>query len=1395
MPSPHYSGSDILPPAHTYEALLTTLSYLPALLPKRNCDLDILLPHIHQASVRMQWLRDNIKIARYNDENTMQAVQILDAVTDIEDIGVQGWVNWAEELTLKGKDKEICERSRECCKRSSANDNDENSYSEMIKEMTAQLEKNDENDNLDQRIMVSLKLMRELGERLGEAMEEDCTECVSCTNSALQQAHNEDERARTTKKRIRVLQENFRNGWMEQARKDGRKIEEAEDSDRRCQFSSPSTAVKSGSSMSGRSSQKGVHWTRSRIPHNMGDAYLPPLIPSTTITLENDANAHFRAKTDWIDEEEDRRFNLSSSSFPPGFSPPVHALQHGCVGPYMHIPLSGGFTLPCYDEEFCPITFNEPSSVFYFPLGCTLQQLHSLIHQLRASGLARSEFGHQDDGGVEINFIPVRTPSMKRSLKKAIARVMLKEDKKYAEYCIEYITDGLSKMEEAGDSWIVSTPNIHITGVDFVKPDSDESRRGKTATVEDDPEDDHLLTLRGGDDRTAYESPTTGLMNAHKFASKISNASHQFRWMQEAHTLQLKLSDLQWKFEELQRQHQETQRTIEIGNRRMSGEKKNEQYGELEQERTRRQLVDQRETSRMRGGGYEQLADSQISDLDLSQAVMDWKHWKGFPEPGHEADSPHLDDAAISTSQPKISDYREHSTCTISATAFLFFPSVSIITLLTEPKQFFQWEHPRSLSQIREFLQDRKARNTEDNPTLARVREILEIRDDVGIPDPDVSNGKMVLISLPESIEPIVKPADKERPTWDRSDNSFEARRNSKGEDAKEYMVCLEAINSLRRKRRLPDIDMSFNYSSSSDVEARYKAVGHLINVLNENIDYLDEYEATEGSSCSCSECDEALDRDCIEVASKLPALYYQSHIRGNAERRSIVRNSLSLDPSFNTHSPNGNPASESRQLTPPPDSLPPMFAPLRTHYEPEPDSFDAIPSHNEHLHEWRHPKNLGCESWTGRLDPMRDSCTYCHLPFVELEPQPINSTSNSSNISNNDNVETMSNRFQRHFSTQPRDNFTVYGEPHDDYMKESYPFKICTNPYAFPGSTAPDTTPAASSLPCHPRSCVIVPSARKAHGYDRELEQARDFYRRAAEDEPSVGEDIGILEATFRNSNYRIQNQEQENEALRSAIEATRLRFYEGRGMIPSEDVVVEIKQKNDKLEDHFRCRETEHMAQEIENKFEDRRTHHMLESDIDVVPSSSPVLAKYHAPHENDEYTEESRLRGGEQRDHGIVDYVEYIVPPPSSSSLPSIAAWPPIVSSELYPQKSITSTYHQHSPLTFLAANRSQNSLNLPILKAKEQVMRAKELLRKAKPAPQTENTKANVKGKGKGKAKATAMWVNSPTEAGPSQSPTNKTSRKQQYGEYDSDGSNAPFYGEAGRMGGTRKGNGI
>lgn len=342
--------------------------------------------------------------------------------------------------------------------------------------------------------------------------------------------------------------------------------------------------------------------------------------------------------------------------------------------------------------------------------------------------------------------------------------------------------------------------------------------------------------------------------------------------------------------------------------------------------------------------------------------------------------------------------------------------------LLTYPVHYFQWPRNTSLEQVYAILKYRQSHNLENNPHLRHIREILEIREELGFPLPDTSDGLQVLISLPEK---DIMATEQEREcglSWDRT---F-------GPDAYETML----------KEQVAAVDVSARdyhaYSSKLNCEGdgSFCDSDDLVNATNQVIDPIRMPQEV------CDVCGEVKRRltpeHYVDIGMQNPYASPRASVRGGRGRGrlnpppSFMPSSI-LYPPVIKETQNKTPGALCKRSKPivPEDTKEfphPARMPERriwnvvryphdeqsgeeyeaselersANYDFElgmecqdatsPHAFSEGPAHGHHevddgeAEKWRHRKGEGCESWLDQatLDPSRPVCTFCHLPWAE---------------------------------------------------------------------------------------------------------------------------------------------------------------------------------------------------------------------------------------------------------------------------------------------------------------------------------------------------------------------------------------------------------------------------
>jgi hypothetical protein len=960
---------------------------------------------------------------------------------------------------------------------------------------------------------------------------------------------------------------------------------------RRCSHNL-STTVEDGSSSNSREKTLAN-------PYVSNEPYPPPLPASTRdVRIENaDDVEHIQEAVSWHHEEEQRRHKFTD----PSQDQVAHDEQHYSSsnllpGSYIHIALPPRFTFPTLDDSF--VVFSPPTSVFHFPRGATREQLLSLIEHRRSAGQtsANGSIVHIRDMGYEVE------------LRDAIAKLLRSQER-----------DGHVPL---GDMWEIGQGDTFIVhGTD----------RRETVDYMSGPEDQEQIPdcggpdMRGGagsftcpaspslhDEYFASSKTRTKLeaMRAHRLSTgnpsspvqdkyfahsntpvtlagmrvyqdstsiPPSNQADEFKWMQEAHKFQLgweqlrqlycnlmhENDSLRQRFQTADKEAAEQNDVMQSTLRRLDfwiDEARNARKREkllveyvCELERVGQMWMRDTATADIRGG-FSQPESHVSADLDLDDLAQDFKAWKGPLGSGIDGSSIIAKDPE--TDEPNMRD--------VEPLGFYFFPSVSTIVLHTEPLSYIQFPHRVTLTDIRRILAHRKTQGMEDNAVLVRVRDILEFRDEMGIPDPELSDDRQILICVPAELEP-----DTQKPGWDRADEAFQHRYNVL---EKQYEADLfKAINVLRGMRGLSYLtsDDLLITGSDSEGEKRYHDIGELINQLNQEI------SLSSGSDSMWSE---------------------QSAMRSSVSEEERRRQ---LDTAYSRGggiaSPYHIPGTHDRDLTPPPHTVPDMFT---TQTLPE---WTPVPSeYSCSVETFRHPKGQGCETWAGRLDPSRNQCTYCHLPFAELEPRDPPSSYSSTTVSDEDQVPSLKPCL--YVSPLP----TPFADCADSsaeigMMGESFPFKVCTNPYAVPPFSH-SNPPTSSVSPLPFGNLSWTPPSNNINP-----QPPRDTYRRAAEDSAHSDTSSGIYVDSLLS-------------ASSSAYISTLL-----------EELTLAEQQQNAVTQN---LRDMQDQQKQLREEIKAvRRENEELREDV-VQRAVSPLR----------------RARGGGEVEADVMDFVEYVIPPPS-------------------------------------------------------------------------------------------------------------------------------------------------
>jgi hypothetical protein len=780
-------------PPHTLHELRDPLSLIhPSLVPKD------LLHHITHVSHRLSHLHNSLQvtIAHSKDpESQAWGANILDVLQEVEEIGVMGWVRWLDAVVRErcyerpheryvavqemdvgvGENKLIGERAaglqnlQARCE-SVEDDGEEKPKVIQVEEMLT----NEEQEEVEKNIQELRRRIESSQERLEAGYGLSNVEADALRASRLRYLpsfYEEDhanlgslntERGSTH----RTVSSSHRSGFQSNAAQrygdsDTYSGRDSTSDPEHSRGKSPSMIAEVRSSTSHHHARP--HSPSLALPNTRDTEYPPQLTASTTNrTLINDRDAdNFEDNTlHWGQEQEDQTQDLGSdyqSLFQDLES--KYAQHHSEPPKCWTFKLNPPFTIPSHDKHSCTITFCTPALVLHFPGGATRDQLLDTLKWMQEKGSRVPEVRE----GETLNVIKIRTQGMEWELKNAIVRYFQGLDIFRKSMAERWPGEG------RGDTYIVSAPDIHFHGIYQGNSKEDIERvleagwrqrphlRGGAGTEESDTHKEDSVTPPQDRSDSCFSFPdlaqqnvsvpytnneaprTLEDMRTEYLATHFPTSAHKknLSWMHEAHVLQRRINSLQYEHESLQYAYVEAQR-------------KNREW--LSRERNPYQPY-KRAVMMMRS----LTAGHNLTFDEVYQALKNEDEQHKLQEPIVQ-DAGQKDIVGISGPTPCTnleqndhrSAHKEPSTHDVSATGFYFFPSVSTVVLLTSPKTYFEWPRHTTLHQLRQILLDRKEAGIENDPNSVRVREILEIRDAMGIPDPDMSDGRMVLINLPE---------------------------------------------------------------------------------------------------------------------------------------------------------------------------------------------------------------------------------------------------------------------------------------------------------------------------------------------------------------------------------------------------------------------------------------------------------------------------------------------------------------------------------------------------------------------------------------------------------------------------------------------------------------------
>ncbi|KAI4652353.1 hypothetical protein J4E93_002554 [Alternaria ventricosa] len=358
-----------------------------------------------------------------------------------------------------------------------------------------------------------------------------------------------------------------------------------------------------------------------------------------------------------------------------------------------------------------------------------------------------------------------------------------------------------------------------------------------------------------------------------------------------------------------------------------------------------------------------------------------------------------------------------HACAAVKAKSFEFYPRQSIIVFAGASPHLYQFPHRSTLPEICRILEiDDGEEPLSNDPYIARVLEIMKIREEMGIELPENISDERVTISICDVPSDCHLDRETKIATWEVHEGDVDVL----GKLLTKLEIDLNASKS--------STSTSVRTASSEEEHDYYQDVGDLVNSLNDALK--DEVETSSPKFCTCriNPVDDSESFPEMEEAKQQCLL----PVRGGGS-----------DPGHWNHDAHGNREFplQSPKLPAAP-GVPPItpksygtLAPNTSNLLPNEAIIPAksplsmrlgrlmFPAKFVHRHEdsishfdWQHTKRLNpqfkdkrsrsykytrgtqCEVWAMQLDEHREHCDYCQVMFIEEDYARVNAISTYKN-------------------------------------------------------------------------------------------------------------------------------------------------------------------------------------------------------------------------------------------------------------------------------------------------------------------------------------------------------------------------------------------------------------
>ena len=354
------------------------------------------------------------------------------------------------------------------------------------------------------------------------------------------------------------------------------------------------------------------------------------------------------------------------------------------------------------------------------------------------------------------------------------------------------------------------------------------------------------------------------------------------------------------------------------------------------------------------------------------------------------------------------------STCAIiTAKSFDFYPRQSTIVFAGASPHLYQFPHRSTLPEICRILEiDDGEESLANDPYIARVLEIMKIREEMGIELPENVSDERVTISICDVPSDCHLDRETKIATWEVHEEDVDV--------LGKLLTKLE----IDLKTSKPSTSTSVRTASSEEEQDYYQDVGDLVNSLNDAVK--DELRTSSPKFCTCqtypvSGSENPFDIEEVRQPCVVPVRgggsesgYWNHDAHGNREfplqnpKLPAVPGVPPIAPkSYGTLAPNTPSLSSNEAIITAKSPLSIRLGRLML-----PAKF--VQRHEDSISrfDWQHTKRLNpqfrdkrsrsykytrgaqCEVWAMQLDEHREHCDYCQAMFIEEDYTRSNATS-----------------------------------------------------------------------------------------------------------------------------------------------------------------------------------------------------------------------------------------------------------------------------------------------------------------------------------------------------------------------------------------------------------------